>query len=202
MFVGYGCTTRPQASKTDVFEIPTDIFSQTRSEEKRKDQYELDSLKDRILIDPMPPSAPYRFKYHSFVELPDSLGGDFFEGNAIISGCVNSKLEIVNLELKYLRLSLKWDNSVYVEYIYKESLPSDLFEIDSLLLGDNVNFESVHEINSLSSEIIVPPEVSAYFFFFEEHIKNTTKITRTGSLSKNENSLWHFRFPLRFGKKE
>lgn len=94
-----------------------------------------------------------------------------------IRGNVNNRLEIINLELKYLRLSLTWNKDIFMEY--RESLSIDLLETDSFLLDDHVKLRSTYEISPLSSVFIILPEISVYLSFFKEHIEKTIEIPQT-----------------------
>lgn len=109
-----------------------------------------------VIIDPITPS-PYVVHYKSIVVLPDSLGGERYNGMAVIEGRINDSLAICDIKVMKLLLYTHERDTIIDYYFGKDSL---------------------------SYEHIYPPNVQTYLPFFERFIKEV-KINKVEGVSNN-----------------
>lgn len=187
VFTMYNCTTYSQTNRNNSFKIPIDHSSRKYPEQQTNNHEATNELVD--IFDPGQP-IPFRIEYQPQVKLPDSLGGNLFKGNAIIRGNLNSKLEITNLELIYMHLSLIFDEHIVFKYFYQ----------DSLSTKNDFPSKNFYPIDNLFSEIISLPKMSTYSSFLKDHIQKTKKIIKQRNLTENDKEPWYFMFRLRFNE--
>lgn len=115
----------------------------------------------QVMLDPIAPS-PYKIEYKSNVVLPDSLGGNKYNGLALVQGRINHNLKIEDIKIMKLQLVAK-EGDTFIDYYFGQ--------------------------DSLSLKGVYPMKVSAYLPFFENLAKKVIVKKQEGVSTKNMNQV-------------